>query len=53
MGQMVYSTTSGAIGWDGTLGGKAQSAGIYVWSVRAIDYTGTVYTQKGTVTLVR
>ncbi len=52
-GQMVYSTTSGAKGWDGTLGGKAQSAGIYVWSVRAIDYTGTVYSQKGTVTLVR
>lgn len=52
-GQLVYSTTTGANGWDGTLGGKAQSAGIYVWSVRATDYTGAVYTKKGTVTLVR
>lgn len=52
-GQLVYSTTSGANGWDGMVGGKAQAAGIYVWMVKAMDYTGAVYTQKGTVTLVR
>ncbi|MDF2190076.1 gliding motility-associated C-terminal domain-containing protein [Paraflavitalea sp. CAU 1676] len=52
-GQMVYSTTSGETGWDGTLGGKPQSPGMYVWSVKAVDYTGAIYTQKGTVTLVR
>lgn len=52
-GQMVYSSSTGITGWDGTVGGKAQAAGIYVWSVKAVDYTGAVYTQKGTVTLVR
>jgi gliding motility-associated-like protein len=52
-GQMVYSTTSTANGWDGNVGGKAQAAGIYVWMVKAVDYTGASYTQRGTVTLVR
>lgn len=52
-GQLVYSTTSSVNGWDGTVGGKAQAAGIYVWMVKAVDYTGVPYTQRGTVTLVR
>lgn len=52
-GQMVYSSTNSGRGWDGTTGGKPQSTGIYVWTVKAMDYTGAVYTQRGTVTLVR
>jgi gliding motility-associated-like protein len=52
-GQLVYSTTSAANGWDGNVGGKAQAGGIYVWMVKAVDYTGASYTQRGTVTLVR
>jgi gliding motility-associated-like protein len=52
-GQMVYSSNSPLPGWDGTIAGKAQAAGIYIWAVRAIDYTGAVYSQKGTMTLVR
>jgi gliding motility-associated-like protein len=52
-GQLVYSSTSSANGWDGTVGGKPQSSGIYVWAVKAMDYTGTVFTQKGTFMLVR
>jgi gliding motility-associated-like protein len=52
-GQMVYSSHSPLPGWDGTIAGKAQAAGIYIWAVRAIDYTGAIYSQKGTMTLVR
>ena len=52
-GQMVYSSSSPQPGWDGNLGGRAQASGIYIWSVRAIDYTGAVYTRKGTLMLVR
>lgn len=52
-GQLIYSSNSPQPGWDGNLAGKAQSSGIYIWSVRAIDYTGAVYAQKGTVMLVR
>lgn len=52
-GQLVYSTTTGVNGWDGTVAGKPQAAGVYVWVVKAVDYTGESYTRKGTVTLVR
>ena len=40
-------------GWDGTDEGKQQGTGVYVWMVKAVDYTGVAYFQKGTVTLIR
>lgn len=52
-GQQVFSTTVNEHGWDGTVGGKAQSAGAYVWVVKAVDYTGAPYVQKGLVVLIR
>lgn len=52
-GQLVFSTSMNKHGWDGTISGKAQNSGIYVWAVKAIDYTGKAYVQKGTAVLVR
>lgn len=52
-GQMVFSTSINGHGWDGRIAGKEQSTETYVWIVRAIDYTGKLYIQKGTVTLIR
>jgi gliding motility-associated-like protein len=52
-GQLVFSTAVNNHGWDGTLKGKPQTSGIYVWSVKAIDYTGKTYFQKGTANLIR
>jgi gliding motility-associated-like protein len=52
-GQMVFSAGDNRQGWDGTLSGKLQSPGIYVWAVKAIDYTGKPYTHKGTAVLIR
>ncbi|WP_276484560.1 gliding motility-associated C-terminal domain-containing protein [Paraflavitalea pollutisoli] len=52
-GQLVYSSPSSINSWDGKVGGKEQAPGLYVWAVKAIDYTGAVYLQRGTVTLVR
>lgn len=52
-GQMVYSNATPLPGWDGTVGGKPQAAGTYVWSVKAIDFMGRSYMQKGIVVLVR
>lgn len=52
-GQLVFSTAANKHGWDGTLSGKLQNSGIYVWAVKAIDYTGKPYTQKGTAVLIR
>ena len=51
-GQLMFSTES-TQGWDGTVAGKLQSSGAYVWTVKALDYTGKPYLQKGTTVLIR
>ncbi|HXB43456.1 MAG TPA: gliding motility-associated C-terminal domain-containing protein [Puia sp.] len=52
-GQMVYSTAQMGKGWDGTLGGKPQDAGTFVWMVQGVDYTGKTLSKKGTMVLIR
>lgn len=52
-GQLVYSTSTNEYGWDGTIAGKVQPSGTYVWLVKAVDYTGAPYVQRGTLVLVR
>jgi gliding motility-associated-like protein len=52
-GQMVFNTTKNGEGWDGSIGGQMQGAGMYVWLVKAIDFNGKAYFQKGTVALIR
>lgn len=52
-GQLVFSSRTSNPGWDGTLGGKAQSPGVYVWMIKAVDYTGAPYFEKGIMTLIR
>ncbi len=52
-GQMVFHSNSTDQGWDGMVGGKPQLSGTFVWLVKAVDYTGAVYVQRGTVTLIR
>lgn len=52
-GELVFSTTENGQGWDGRLNGQEQASGTYVWVVKGIDYTGKVFSAKGTVTLIR
>lgn len=52
-GQLVFSTSINEHGWDGTIGGKLQPAGTYVWVVKAVDYLGSPYLQRGTLVLLR
>jgi gliding motility-associated-like protein len=52
-GQLVFSTATNGKGWDGMFGGIPQSSGTYVWMVKAVDFTGIRYFEKGTVTLIR
>lgn len=52
-GQLLFSTSTEGAGWDGTVNGVTQSSGTYVWIIKAIDYNGVHYFNKGTVTLVR
>ncbi len=52
-GQLVFSTTVTGKGWDGTINGEPQTSNTYVWMVKAVDFNGAAYFQKGTVTLIR
>ena len=52
-GQLVYTSGSAGKGWDGKLSGKQQDPGMFVWAVKATDYNGKTYLQKGTVLLIR
>lgn len=52
-GQLVFATTQTGKGWDGTLNGREQPLGVYVWVAEAITYTGISIKDKGTVTLIR
>jgi len=52
-GQLVFSTQRNGAGWDGRINGQLQMTGTYVWTVKAVDYNGNAYFQKGTSTLIR
>ena len=52
-GQLVFSSTDTESGWNGSLNGKAQEPGAYVWMVKAVDYLGGPHFEKGTVVLIR
>lgn len=52
-GQLIFSTAINGKGWDGTISGTPQTSGAYVWMVKAVDFTGTPYFEKGTVILIR
>lgn len=52
-GQLVFQTTDPGKGWDGTVSGKLQDGGTFVWMVQGTDYTGKVVTRKGTAVLIR
>jgi hypothetical protein len=41
------------MGWDGTLAGKEQSPGTYVFTADGVDYLGKPVFKKGTVILIR
>ncbi len=53
LGQKVYSNPGIGQGWDGTLNGKPQPVGTYVWLIKGVDYLGNVHSEKGTVVLIR
>lgn len=52
-GQLVFDLKSDPRGWDGNLGGKAQSTQTVVWMAEGVGIDDKVYTQKGTCVLIR
>jgi gliding motility-associated-like protein len=54
LGQVVFETNDWTRKWDGTLNGKPQNAGIYVWMLSYTRKdTGEKFFKKGTTLLIR
>ncbi len=53
LGQVVFSANNFKEEWDGSFKGSPQSSAVFVWTGEAIDYTGKIINQKGTITLIR
>jgi gliding motility-associated-like protein len=52
-GQQIFETKDQRNGWDGTMGGRQQPVGVYIYVLRATLQDGSVVNRKGTVTIVR
>ncbi|MGZ5287063.1 MAG: T9SS type B sorting domain-containing protein, partial [Flavisolibacter sp.] len=52
-GQEIYSTADFNRGWDGTISGKQQPTGTYVWIVEGITKENKKIVKRGTIILVR
>jgi gliding motility-associated-like protein len=52
-GQQVFQTTNPEKGWDGTINGRLQSPGTYIWTALGIDYHGNIVQRKGLLILIR
>ncbi len=52
-GQLVFSTTTIGVGWDGKVGGQDQGPGTYVWYASGTNYLDRKIEKKGTVILIR
>jgi gliding motility-associated-like protein len=52
-GEMIFSSQSAAIGWDGSYKGKQQPVGVYVYALKAVLQDGVVVNKKGSVNLIR
>jgi gliding motility-associated-like protein len=52
-GQVVFTTTERAKGWDGKVNGELQPAQVFVYMLQGKLKNGKVVMKKGTVMLVR
>lgn len=53
MGQLLFETSQAGKGWDGTINGKPQPPGTYVYTAAGKNYLNKPVFYKGTVVLVR
>ena len=52
-GNQVFGTNNIDAGWDGTFKGTPQPEDVYIYEIQAVTNTGTVFTKKGNITLLR
>jgi len=52
-GQEVFVSKDQRQGWNGTMSGKQQPAGVYVYIIIAKLQNGTTVNRKGNITIIR
>ncbi len=52
-GQLIWSTTNVSDGWDGSVSGKPQPSGVYIYAVKVTLLDGSQSSRKGSISLVR
>lgn len=52
-GQLMYERKTEMPGWDGTVAGKPQGPGVFVWMIEGVGMDNRIVTKKGTCTLIR
>jgi len=52
-GQKVFETSDINAGWDGTLNGKPQPMGVYIYTVEGKTFRGKTVKKQGNITLIR
>lgn len=53
-GEKIYSTSQLNAGWNGKISGLVQDAGVYVWTVRAVEIrTAAIIEKSGTFLIMR
>lgn len=52
-GQLIFQTREGNKFWDGTINGRQQPPGTYVYEISVTDYNGKVHAKKGVVMLIK
>jgi gliding motility-associated-like protein len=52
-GQQIFQTANPGKGWDGTINGRPQVAGTYIWTARGTDFNGNDIQRRGMVILIR
>ncbi len=53
LGQLVFETRDRSKKWDGTLNGRLQQSGTYVWMLSYTDKSGKISSLRGTTVLIR
>jgi hypothetical protein len=52
-GNLIFSSNTQSIGWDGTYKGKPQQAGTYIWTLTGTTVDGSPINTHGSVTILR
>ena len=51
-GQLVFKTDKSSAGWNGNVGGRQQSTGVYIWVCKYRFTGGAIQTKKGSCMLI-